>query len=138
MGRGRLPSAAMERFLGKLCWLGRPNAGLGAFLAGAYSSLQRGFGLFWRGVAKGVATVLLFSCIPQQADPLGQSDTAPWEVFTDAAPEGSGFRVGVVGEKGFYRSQRCPPGSSPSNRPNCLRFIWWPSWPLIVGVRVLG
>ena len=36
VGRGRLPSTAMERLLGKLCWLGRPNVGLGAFLAGAY------------------------------------------------------------------------------------------------------
>ena len=99
----------MERLLGKLCWLGRPNAGLGAFLAGAYAALQRGQGLFGRGVAKGVATVLLFSCVPQATDPLGSCDAAPWEVFTDAAPEGSSFRVGIVGGKGFYRSMRCPP-----------------------------
>ena len=46
---------------------------------------------------------------PRAADPLGDCGGAPWEVFTDAAPEGSGFRVGVVGEKGFYRSMRCPP-----------------------------
>ena len=108
VGRGRLPSAAMERLLGKLCRLGRPNAGLGAFLAGAYASLHKGLGLFGRGVAKGIATVLLFACIPQQADPLGQCDSPPREVFADAAPEGFGFRVGIVGEKGFYRSQRCP------------------------------
>ena len=38
VGRGRLPTCAMERLLGKLCWLGRPNAGLGAFLAGAYTA----------------------------------------------------------------------------------------------------
>ena len=29
VGRGRLPSKAMERLLGKVCWLARPNAGLG-------------------------------------------------------------------------------------------------------------
>ena len=74
-GRGRLPTCAMERLLGKLCWLGRPNAGLGAFLAGAYTALQRGQGLFGRGVAKGVATILLFCCVPQAADPLGSCDT---------------------------------------------------------------
>ena len=42
VGRGRLPSKVMERLLGKLCWLSRPNAGLGAFLAGAYRGLQSG------------------------------------------------------------------------------------------------
>ena len=104
VGRGRLPTCAMERLLGKLCWLGRPNAGLGAFLAGAYTTLRQG-----QGVAKGVATVLLFSCVPQAADPLGDCGQTPWEVFTDAAPEGSGFRVGIVGEVGFYRFVRCPP-----------------------------
>ena len=108
VGRGRLPTSAMERLLGKLCWLGRPNAGLGAFLVGAYTALRQGKGLFGRGVAKGVATVLLFSCVPQAADPLCDCGQAPWEVFTDAAPEGSGFRVGIVGEVGFYRSMRCP------------------------------
>ena len=30
-------------------------------------------------------------------------------LFTDAAPEGSGFRVGIVGDKGFYRSMHYPP-----------------------------
>ena len=48
-----------------------------------------------------MATVLLFSCVPQAADPLGDCGQTPWEVFTDAAP--------VVGEVGFYRSVRCPP-----------------------------
>ena len=139
MGRARLPSTTMERLLGKLCWLGRPNAGLGAFLAGAYASLHRGLGLIGRGVAKGIAAVLLFAYIPQQADPLGQCDSPPpWEVFADAAPERSGFRIGIVGEKGFYRSQRCLAWFSPSNRPSCLPSIWWQSWPLIAGVLMLG
>ena len=71
VGRRRLPTCAMERLLGKLCWLGKPNAGQGAFLAGAFTALQRGQGLFGRGVAKGVATVLRFSCVPQATDPLG-------------------------------------------------------------------
>ena len=91
VGRGKLPKAAMERLLGKLCWLGRPNAGLGAFLAGADATLQQGMGRFGRGVAKGIATVLLFSCIPQAADPLGDNDGETWEMFTDAAPEDSGY-----------------------------------------------
>ena len=109
VGRGQLPTSAMERLLGKLCWLGRPNAGLWAFLTGAYSGLHRGLGLFGRGVAKGIAIVQLFSCVPQTTNPLGRCDAAPWEVFTYAAPEGSGFRVGIVGERGSYRSVRCLP-----------------------------
>ena len=110
MGHGRLPKCAMERLLGKLCWLGRPNAGLGAFLAGAYTALQRGLGRrLGRGVVKGVVTILPFSCVPHAADPLGSYEDTPWEVFTDTAPESAGFRVGIVGEKGFYRSMRCPP-----------------------------
>ena len=72
MGRGCLPKSAMERLLGKLCWLGRPNASLGAFLASAYVAMQRGLGRFGWGVAKGVATVLMFSCVAQAADPLGE------------------------------------------------------------------
>ena len=104
----------MECLLGKLCWLGKPNVGLGAFLAGAYTAFQRGQGLFGRGVAKGVATVRLLSCVPQVADLLGSCDTAPWEVFADAAPEGFGFRVGIVGDQGLYRSMcRRPWISSP-------------------------
>ena len=91
VGRGRLPTCAMEQLLGKLCCLGRPNAGLGAFLAGAYAPPKQGLGRFGRGVAKGVAMVLLFSCVPQVDDPPGSCDETPWEVFTDTAPEGSGF-----------------------------------------------
>ena len=88
---------AMERLPGKLCWMGRPSAGLGAFLAGAYAILQHALGRFGRGVAQGIATVLLFSCIPQFADALGQRRGKAWEVFAGAAPEDKGFRVGVVG-----------------------------------------
>ena len=128
----------MERLLGKLCWLGRPSAGLGAFLAGAYTAFQRGQGLFRRGVAKGVATVLFFSCVPQAADPLGSCGAAPWEVFTDAAPEGSGCRVGILGGKAFLRFHALsPPGSPPSNKLSCLQSMWSPSWPRTVGMRVL-
>ena len=29
-------------------------------------------------------------------------------MFADAAPEGERFRIGIVGEKGFYRSSICP------------------------------
>ena len=57
VGRGRLPTSAMERLLGKLCQPGRPNAGPGAFLDGARAALLQGLGRFGRGVAKGVATV---------------------------------------------------------------------------------
>ena len=91
VGGGRLPSKVMERLLGKLCWLSRPNAGLGAFLAGAYRGLQSGKGVFGRGVCKGVATVLLFSCVPQRCDPPGPGGRGAWEVFVDAAPEGKHF-----------------------------------------------
>ena len=50
----------------------------------------------------------MFACVPQSGGPLGAGDGQDWEVFVDAAPEDEGFRIGVVGEKGFYRSQRCP------------------------------
>ena len=109
VGRGRLPSKVMERLLGKMCWLSRPNAGLGAFLAGAYRGLQSGKGVFGRGVCKGVATVLLFSCVPQRCDPPGPGGRGAWEVFVDAAPEGKVFRLGIVGGGGYYRSEVCPP-----------------------------
>ena len=109
MGGGRLPSKVMERLLGKLCWLSRPNAGLGAFPAGAYRGLQSGKGVFGRGVCKGVATVLLFSCVPQRCDPPGPGGRGAWEVFVDAAPEGKRFRLGIVGGGDYYRSEVCPP-----------------------------
>ena len=108
LGGGRLPSKVMERLLGKLCWLSRPNAGLGAFLAGAYRGLQSGKGVFGRGVCKGVATVLLFSCVPQRCDPPGPGGRGAWEVFVDAAPEGKRFRLGIVGGGDYYRSEVCP------------------------------
>ena len=71
--------------------------------------MQRELGRFGRGVAKGVVTVLMFSCVPQAADPLGEQIGPTWEVFADVAPEATGFRVGVVGKKRFYWSLRCPP-----------------------------
>ena len=74
----------------------------------AYAAPQQHLGKFGRGVAKGVATVLLFSCFPQAADPVGKRYGKTSEVFADTAREESGFRVGVVGEKGFYCSLRCP------------------------------
>ena len=95
----------MERFLGKVCWLARPNTWLGAFLVGSYSGLGR----FGRATAKGLVTTLLFACVPQSASPLGDGCEPEWEVFSDAAQEGDGFRIGVVGDKGFYISQLCPP-----------------------------
>ena len=102
VGRGRLPSFAIERLLWKLCWLGRPNAKLGALLAGAYSNLQRGLGLLGRGVAKGIATVLLFSCVPQQADPLGRRDAPPPPPgsFSGYGPRGLSIQGGHCGGEG--------------------------------------
>ena len=99
----------MERLLGKACELARPNTGLGAFLAGVYGGMRSGLGRFGTGTAKGIASALLFACIPQSTAPLGAGDEPEWEVFVDGAPAESGFRVGVVGEKGFYRSKMCPP-----------------------------
>ena len=108
VGRGRLPSMAMGRLLGKLCWLGMPNAGLGAFLAGAYSALHRGLGLFGRGVAKGIATVLLFSCIPQQADPW-DGVIHPLGKFYGRGPRGLWFQGGHCGGEGVLPVTALPP-----------------------------
>ena len=109
VGRGQLPSKATESFLGKVCWLARPNAGLGAFLAGSYSSMRSGLGRFGRATAKGPAIALLFACVPQYVSPLGDGCEPEWEVFVDAAHEEDGFRIEVVGGKGLYISQLCPP-----------------------------
>ena len=133
VGRGRLPSKVMERFLGKLCWLSRPNAGLGAFLAGAYRGLQSGKGVFGRGVCKGVATVLLFSCVPQRCDPPGPGGRGAREVFVDAAPGGKVFRLGIVGG-GITIDRRCVrPGWTPCSRRSCMRCTSLLRWhPIVV------
>ena len=90
--------------------VGRPNAGWGAFLAGAYKCMLSEQGFFPRAVAKGVATVLLFSLVPQQADvrSRGGGGAEGPVLFVDAAEEGTRFRVGVVGSPGMYRSKLCP------------------------------
>ena len=138
VGRRRLPSSAMERLLGELCWLGRPNAGLGAFLAGAYSALHRGLGMFARGVAKGIATVLLFSCVPHTADPLGRCDAAPGKFSLMRPRRGVDSEWALWGGGGSTAPCAVPPGSPARNRLSCSLSMWSPSWPHIVGVRVLG
>ena len=53
--------------------------------------------------------MLLFSLISQKAVLQGRRDCREGQVlFVDAAAEGDRFRVGVVGDVGFYGSYLCP------------------------------
>ena len=109
VGSRKLRMKSLSRLLGQLCCVGRPNAGVGAFLAGGYKSMLSERGHFTRAVAKGVATMLLFSLIPQKTDMRGRRGYREGRVlFVDAAEDGDRFRLGLVGDVGFYKSCLCP------------------------------
>ena len=124
----------MERLLAKLCWLGMPNAGLGAFLAGAYGSLHRGWGLLGRWVAKGIATVLLFACIQQHTDLLGQCDSLPGRCLLTLPRRVLASGLRLWGRRDSTDHNVVLPGLRRFNRTNCLPS----TWPRIAGVLILG
>ena len=115
MGRGTIEPRRLRKLLGQLCWLSRPNAGLSCFMAGSYQALDSGARWFTRSMARGLGTVLLFSTVAQSYPPdahEGGMQQVPGKrdllLFADAAPDGERFRVGLVGDRRFRRSIRCP------------------------------
>ena len=115
MGRGTIEPRRLRKLLGQLCWLSRPNAGLFCFMAGSYQALDSGARWFTRSMARGLGTVLLFSAVAQPYPPdahEGGMQQVPGKrdllLFADAAPDGERFRVGLVGDRRFRRSIRCP------------------------------
>ena len=106
VGTGRLPAREMARFLGRLQWVYRPLGGASPFLAGAYTALLRRSPIFGRSLARATGTVLLLS-FPAHAL-RAPSHTRLHTFFSDAAPCGKQFRIGVFGAPGFYKSYVCP------------------------------
>ena len=114
-GRGTIEPRRLSKLLGQLCWLSRPNAGLSCFMAGSYLALDSGARWFTRSMARGLGTVLLFSAVAQSYPPdahEGGMRRVPGKrdllLFADAAPDGERFTVGLVGDRRFRRSIRCP------------------------------
>ena len=106
VGTGRMPAREMARFLGRLQWVFRPMGGASVFLAGAYNAMLHRSPFFSRTLIRATGTALLLS-FPSH----GLSDPSHVRVhtfFSDAAPCGRRFRIGVVGSPGFYRSYVCP------------------------------
>ena len=115
MGRATIEARRLRKLLGQLCWPSRPNAGLSCFMAGSYQALDSGARWFTRSMARGLGTVLLFSAVAQPYPPdahEGGMQQVPGKgdllLFADAAPDGERFRVGLVGDRRFRRSIRCP------------------------------
>ena len=115
MGRGTIEPRRLKKLLGQLCWLSRPNTGLSCFMAGSYQALDSGGRRFTRSMARGLSTVLLFSAVAQSYPPdahEGGMQQVPGKrhllLFADTASDGERFRVGLVGNKRFRRSIRCP------------------------------
>ena len=115
MGRGTIQPCKLRKLLGQLCWLSRPNAGLSCFIAGSYQALDSGARWFTRSMARGLGTLILFSAVAKSYPPdnhEGGAQLVPGKgdllLFADAAPEGVRFRVGLVGDRRFRRSVRCP------------------------------
>ena len=115
MGRGTIEPRRLRKLLGQLCWLWRPNAGLSYFMAGSYQALDSGARWFTRSMARGLGMVLLFNAVAQSYPPdahEGGMQQVPAKrdllLFADAAPDGERFRVGLVGDRRFRRSIRCP------------------------------
>ena len=106
VGTGRMPAREMAGFVGRLRWVYRPLGGASPFLAGAYTALLRRSPIFGRSLARATGTFLLFS-FPAHAL-RAPPHTRRHTFFSDAAPCGKRFRIGVVGAPGFHRSYVCP------------------------------
>ena len=85
------------------------ECGIGSFPRRCLLRPPPGAGTVRAGCGQGYCDCPALLLCTLEDRPLGRHDAPPWEVFTDAAPEGSGFRVGIVEEKGFCRSLRRPP-----------------------------
>ena len=105
VGTGHMPAREMARFLGRLRWVFMPLAGASPFLAGAYAAMYHRSPFFWPqpGPCHWHRPSSLF---PSTHTP--SSHTRVHTFFSDAAPCGARFRVGVVGSPGFYRTYICP------------------------------
>ena len=80
--------------------------GASVFLAGAYNAMLHRSPFFSRTLIRATGRALLLS-FPSH----GLSDPSHVRVhtfFSDAAPCGRRFRIGVVGSPGFYKSYVCP------------------------------
>ena len=106
VGTGRMPAREMARFLGRLQWVFRLLVGASPFLAGAYIAMLHRSPVFGRHLARATGTVLLLSFPAHTLR--APSHTRVHTFFSDAAPCGERFRIGVVGSPDFYRSYVCP------------------------------
>ena len=106
VGTGRMPARDMARFLGRLQWVFRPMGEASVFLAGAYNAMLHRSPFFSRNLIRATGTALLLSF---PAHHLSEPPHVRVHTFfSDAAPCGQRFRIGVVGSPGFYRSYFCP------------------------------
>ena len=105
VGTGRMPAREMAHFLGRLQWVFGPLGGASPFLAGPYTAMLHRSPVFDRHLARATGTILLVS-FPAHALRT-PSHTRIHTFFSDAAPCGERFRIGVVGSPGFYRSYVC-------------------------------
>ena len=107
LGRGGISAHELSRLLGRLQWLARPGVGAAAFLAGAYRQMYSACPHFTGRLARSLGTAITCS-IPPLHNPQ-HSHRCTRTFFSDAAEVLGGFRMGVVGEPGCYRTRLCPP-----------------------------
>ena len=98
----------MARLLGRLQWVLRPMAGVASFLAGSYKSMCAGSHWFTRALARSTGTALMMAFPQHTRHDTPSTHTRTFTFFSDAAVDGGGFRAGVVGAPGTYRSYRYP------------------------------
>ena len=106
--RGFTSTRLFRSLLGRLQWASRPMGGAGPFLAGSYRALNAatdGVPLS-RALSRGIASSIMLACLGHRFR--RAPSATPIVLFSDAAEEGSRFRVGVVGKEGLHRTTLCP------------------------------
>ena len=103
---GAVPHSKMARLPGRLYWIARPLGGTSPFLAGAYATMAARSAVFSRALVRATGAVLLLSFPPHNF--LQHARARMHTVFSDVAPCGHRFRVGVVGGPSSCRDYLCP------------------------------
>ena len=133
LGRGGISPHELSRLLGRLQWLARPGVGAAPFLAGACRQIGAGRSHFTRALVRSLGTVIAFSAPPLRIPRRHHRRTSVF--FSDAAEAPGGFRVGVVGSPGCYRTRMCPPWITSLQQAELFAAYWASQTAVYKGAR---
>ena len=135
-GGGGISPHELSRLLGRLQWLSRTAVGSAPFLAGAYRQVVAGHTHFTRSLARSLAKAIVCATPPYRIP--GATHTCIRTFFSDAAEVLGGFRAGVVGGPGCYRSCICPLSITSLQQAEAFASFWAVQIAVYKGARAVA